>query len=186
MSRPSLRSERRQQLSTAFARVLAAHGQEGASIAAVANEAGVAPGLVHHHFADKQDLYGALLEQLSAGFRERVASRGARQSAEPIDDYLDGALALDESSDFVAARAWVGLFAQAISDPLLFKQLRRLLDREVAALERIGRGSLSAQDASALLAFIVGSLVFGAFAPRKAVGFAAPAAKKLKRALSNR
>ena len=86
----------------------------------------------------------------------------------------------------VAARAWVGLFAEALSDSLLFEKMRRLLDTEVASLERRSEGAFAAKDASALLAFILGSLVFGAFAPKKAAGFAAPAARKLVRALARK
>jgi len=41
------------------------------------------------------------------------------------------------------------------------------------------RGELSTGDASAVVAFVVGSLVFGAFAPRKAAGFAAPTLKRV-------
>ena len=73
MSRPSLREKRRRELAAAYARALAKHGQEGASIAAVALEAGVAPGLVHHYFADKSDLSQTLLELLVANFRARAS-----------------------------------------------------------------------------------------------------------------
>ena len=128
MSRPSLRTLRRHEITVAFARVLARHGQAGATIAAIAEEAGVAPGLVHHNFADKQDLYSALLEMLIAGFRHRVEARTAKRKEDPLEAYADAALALDESSDLVAARAWMALFAEALGDPLLFEKMRRLLD----------------------------------------------------------
>ncbi len=184
MGRPSKREARRRELTLAFARVLAAHGQAGASIAAVAEEAGVAPGLVHHHFASKQDLYGSLLELLIGGFHQRIAARAGGADSS-LADYTDAALALDASADLVAARAWTGLFAEALSDRLLFEKVRRLLDTEVAVVERRGRGRLTAQDASAVLAYIIGALVFGAFAPRKAAGFAAPAARKLLAGLAS-
>jgi TetR/AcrR family transcriptional regulator, transcriptional repressor of bet genes len=72
MGRPSNRDARRAQIVAAFARVLAAHGYAGATVAAIAAEAGVAPGLVHHHFENKDELLGALLRTLVAAFRERV------------------------------------------------------------------------------------------------------------------
>jgi TetR/AcrR family transcriptional repressor of bet genes len=175
MGRPSLRERRRSELARTFARVLGTHGQGGATIAAVAAEAGVAPGLVHHYFRDKQDLYEALLGELLAEFRRRVDAAG---EADALDAYIDAALALDDRSDVAAARAWVGVFAEALGDPTLFAKVRRMMDAEVTHVERRGAG-LSTADASAVVAFVVGALVFGAFAPRKTAGFAAPALRRM-------
>ena len=176
MGRPSARLERRSEVARAFARVLGTHGQGGATIARVAAEAGIAPGLVHHHFKDKSDLYETLLLELVGEFRRRT---DASANEDPLLAYVDAALALDERSDIAAARAWVGIFAEALSDPVLFGKLRRVLDAEVMNVERRSEGELSTGDASAVVAFVVGSLVFGAFAPRKAAGFAAPTLKRV-------
>ena len=176
MSRPSVRRQRRSEVARAFARVLGAHGQGGATIAAVAAEAGVAPGLIHHYFENKQDLYAMLLEELLAEFRRRV---DAHPGVDPLDAYVSAALALDERSDIGAARAWVGLFAEALGDPVLFAKVRRMLDTEVAHVQRRSRDALPAADASAVVAFVVGALVFGAFAPRKTAGFAAPSLRRM-------
>jgi TetR/AcrR family transcriptional repressor of bet genes len=180
MGRPSNRAERRAQILGAFARVLAEHGYAGATVAAVAAEAGVAPGLLHHHFESKDELLSALLQSLVAAFRERVRER----SGEGLLGYVDAAVALDARADVSAARCWVGVLAEAIRDPALFKQVRRLIDAEIAALQRAGE--LSARDAGAVLAFILGSLVLGAFAPQKVSGFAAPGARHLLRGLRAR
>jgi hypothetical protein len=48
---------------------------------------------------------------------------------------------------------------------------------------RRSAGRLSDHDAGAILAFIIGALVVGAFAPKKTAGFAAPALRKLVDAL---
>lgn len=181
MGRASKRDERRAHITAAFARVLADHGYSGATIGAVAAEAGVAPGLIHHHFADKQDLLATLLDDLVARFRRRVRSREA--TGDPVIAYTDAALALDDTADVTAARCWVGILAEAVRDPGLFRQVRRLIDTEVAAIQRRSGDALSADESSAVLAFILGSLVFGAFAPRKAAGFAAP---WMRRVLSER
>jgi TetR/AcrR family transcriptional repressor of bet genes len=174
-----MREQRRTQLVRAFVRVLAEHGQAGATVAAVAAEAGVVPGLVHHHFSDKQELYTALLSTLMQGFRDRTRQRPGA----PLDSYVDAALALDARSDLAAARAWVTLFAEGLSDPRLFDKLRRAIDTEVDHVEQLARGGLSGPDASAVVAFIIGALVFGAYAPRRTAGFAAPALRKLLAAL---
>jgi TetR/AcrR family transcriptional repressor of bet genes len=171
MGRPTVRSQRRTHIARAFARVLARHGQGAPTIAAIAEEAGVAPGLVHHHFESKQELFTVLVDELLREFRRRV---DAADPADPLEAYVQAALALGHRSDVVAARAWVGVFAEAMADPVLFAKVRRLLDAEVAHVERRGRGSLSTAGAGAVVAFVVGALVFGAFAPQKTAGFAAP------------
>lgn len=176
MGRPSNRDARRRQILAAFARVLADHGFAGATITAIATEAGLAPGLVHHHFESKSELSSALLEQLVATFRDRVAARAA--VVDPLFAYVEAALALDEGADLTAARCWVGVFAEALRNPTLFAQIRRLIDTEIASIERRAAGRLTTNEAGAVLAFIVGALVVGAFAPRKTAGFAAPALER--------
>jgi TetR/AcrR family transcriptional regulator, transcriptional repressor of bet genes len=177
MGRPSNRELRRQEILAAFARVLADHGYAGATIARIAAEAGVAPGLVHHHFESKAEILSGLVQDLIARFRGRIRARGTEES-DPLLAYVDAALALDARADLVAAKCWVGVFAEAVRDPALFAQVRRLIDTEIGVIQDRSRGSLSAQDAGAVLAFIVGALVLGAFAPRKTAGFAAPALRR--------
>ena len=180
MGRKSKRTERRAQIVEAFARVFADHGYAGATIAAVAAEADVAPGLLHHNFDNKREMLGALLAKLVADFRDRVATREAESdsSADPLLAYIDGALTLDDGADLTAARCWVGVFAEAVRNPRLMEQARRLIDAEIATIRRRS-GDLSEQEASAVLAFIIGALVMGAFAPQRTAGFAAPALRRL-------
>jgi TetR/AcrR family transcriptional repressor of bet genes len=182
MGRPSLRRERRAEITVAFARVLARTGYAGATIGAVAREAGVAPGLVHHYFRDKADLLDSLLDELLGRFRARAASCSAE--SDPLPAYLDAAMALGDSADIAAARCWVGLLAEAIRSPALFARVRRLVDAEIGAIEHRSGGRLDARDAGAVLAFVLGALVLGAFAPRKTTGFAGPSARVLAEALA--
>jgi AcrR family transcriptional regulator len=143
----------------------------------------MAPGLVHHYFTSKEDLYETLLEELVAEFRRR---EGSIRMKGPLEAYVQAALALDERSDVAAARAWVGIFAEALGEPSLFAKVRRVIDAEVAHVERRAGGSLSAADASAIVAFVVGALVFGAFAPKKTAGFAAPSLRRMIAGLSGK
>ena len=77
----------------------------------------------------------------------------------------------------------MGLFAEAVRNPSLFRHVRRLLDTEIGAIRQRSGGRFSDQDAGAVLAFVIGALVLGAFAPRKTAGFAAPALRALVAAL---
>lgn len=184
MGRPSVREKRRVEIVQAFARVLATHGYSGATIAAVAQEAGIAPGLVHHHFANKADMLASLLEELMDRFRRRT--RAVESSADPLSAYAAAAVRLDGTADAIAARCWVGVLAEAVRDPSLFAQVRRLVDGEIEAIRRRSSYRLSPQDAGAVLAFVMGALVLGAFAPRKTAGFAAPALETLLESLMTR
>jgi TetR/AcrR family transcriptional repressor of bet genes len=168
-------------MTQAFARVLAEHGYAGATIARVAAEAGVAPGLVHHYFETKDDLLASLLETLLAEFRGRAVRRRSREH--PLEAYVMAAVALDEAADPAVARCWVGVFAEALRDPTLFARVRRLVDVELESIQRRSEGALSTHASAAVLAFILGALLLGAFAPRKTAGFAAPAGRTLLRAL---
>ncbi len=183
MGRPSNREERRRQILSAFARVLSEHGYAGATVVAIAAEAGVAPGLLHHHFESKSELMHGLLQDLVARFRARV--RSYEQGGDRLAAYIDGALRLDERADLVAARCWVGVFAEAVRNPPLFTQMRRLIDSELSTIRERSNGRLSESDAGAVLAFIIGALVLGAFTPRKTAGFAAPGLEQLVRALAS-
>lgn len=183
MGRPSNRQERRQEIIAAFARVLADHGYAGATIAAVAAEAGIAPGLVHHHFDSKAELLSGLLQELIGRFRGRV--RRYEDGQDGLSAYVDGALKLDDQADQLAARCWVGLFAEAVRDPALFTQVRRLIDTEIAGIQARSGHRFSPREAGSVLAFVIGSLVLGAFAPRKTAGFAAPGLRRLIAALGN-
>ena len=184
MGRPSNREQRRREILAAFARVLADHGYAGATIAAVAAEAGLAPGLVHHHFESKAELVSGLLQDLVSRFRERV--RRYETDEDRLLAYVDGALALDEQADHIAAKCWVGVFAEAVRDPVLFAQMRRLIDTEIGGIQERSRGRFTADDAGSVLAFVIGALVLGAFAPRKTAGFAAPGLRKMIAAMRSR
>lgn len=151
---------------------------------AVAARAGMAPGLLHHYFASKAELLSSLLEDLVSRFRARV--RGREATLDPLLAYTEGAVGLDRTADLVAARCWVGLFAEAVREPVLFAQVRRLVDTEIEAIRRRSDERLSERDAGAVLALVIGALVLGAFAPRKTSGFASPALRRLIDALLTR
>ncbi len=186
MGRPSNRELRRGEILQAFAQVLADHGYAGATVAKVAAEAGVAPGLIHHHFKNKEELLSSLLDMLMGRFRARLRDASSDVHLHGLETYAEAALKLDEKADTVAAKCWVGLLAEAVRNPDLFKRVRRLLDSEISNIQALGGGRLNDHDASAVLAFVVGSLVFGAFAPKKTAGFAAPALKTFAQALMTR
>lgn len=140
MGRKSERAARRAEILRAFAKVLADHGYAGATITAIAAEAGLSPGLLHHHFRDKAEMLETLLSALIGKFSARLSL--ARKTASGIDAYIDAALKLDQASDLVSARCWVGIFSEALRSPELFKKVRHLLGEEVGRVKEISGGAL--------------------------------------------
>jgi len=181
MGRKSLKAERRAQIIAAFAEVLAEHGYSGATTITVAERAGLAPGMIHHYFASKQEMFDELFTTLISKFRHRL---GESSEKDAVRGYLNAALKLDEKSDKVSAKCWVSVFSEALREPALFARLKRHLDTEVKYLRRIGGGRFDDKSAAGLIAYILGALVFGAYAPNKTRGFAADIGLELMTSLS--
>lgn len=177
MGRPSNREQKRREIAAAFERALSIHGLGGATITAVAEEAGCAPGLIHHHFEDREDLVSELVRSLMGRFRSELPEGGGPRDF--LEAYVDRALALRPAAGRTAAKAWVGVFAEAVRSERVGAVLQRALRKELSLLARRFReAGLSESDAEAraagLLAGIAGCLVLGALMPKTATGFAAP------------
>ncbi len=182
MARPTNRPQRRREIAQAFERALATHGLGGATIALIAAEADCAPGLVHHHFRDREDLVCELIRSLVARFRSVLPADADPTSN--LEAYIDGALGLPPQGRATAAPAWVGLFAEAIRSQVVATQLRQALREELGALERSFRAlglesDAARRKAAGTLATVIGALVFGALMPGESSGFAAPFLKEL-------
>lgn len=184
MGRKSKRGERRRELIDALRQVLGTRGTREASIAEVAHRAGVAPALVHHNFESKQELFESLFDQELARLDAQAAK--ATRSQTPLRDYADAMLSLNKRADTLSARVWVRLFAEALKDHRLEAKLKRALDREIMRVQRLSNESLNTEQASAVVAFVIGALVFGAFAPKRTRGFAAAQMKVLIKSLGAR
>ncbi|MEQ9321217.1 MAG: TetR/AcrR family transcriptional regulator [Polyangiaceae bacterium] len=177
MARPSRRLERRRQICEAFERCLARDGLGGATVAAVATEAGVAPGLIHHHFDDRSDLVRELVRELARKFRNELPDEDDPQLF--LDLYVTAALGRRGARRRQTARAWVGIFAEAVRRSDVRELVRRALDAELTRLASIARraglsSSEAEQLAAGVIATIAGALLFGAIMPTRAQGFAAP------------
>lgn len=157
-------------------------GYAGATTLAVAERAGVSAGLIHHHFKNKEEMLDELLNFLILRLRVRLIEG---ESTDLLENYIDGALRLEGKTDSLASRCWVNLFAEALSNQKLFARVKRHLDEEAARIHDLSDAQLSVAEASSVLAYIYGSFVFGAFAPRRTAGFAATGGHKLVAALKN-
>jgi TetR/AcrR family transcriptional repressor of bet genes len=139
MGRPSNAAERRLQIVEATLRVMARTGFDGASVQAIAAEAGLAAGLLHHHFGSKAEILYALLDHLEALVKARHEALAARRRGAwgRLEAWVDAHLAQGEGARPEAVAAWVWIGAQALKDEELRARYRAVVQRrldELAAL----------------------------------------------------
>ena len=123
---------------------MASRGFERATIAEIASAAGLAPGLVHYHFASKQEILLALVENLSALWRERAARtlRPESRARERLAHLLDAWLALDDRADGDAVACWVVLGAEALRQPDVRELYVAAVQDAASSLSRLVRAAL--------------------------------------------
>jgi len=193
MPRTSNTELRRAQIVRGLEKVMATTGYECASVVAIAEAAGLAPGLVHYHFQTKQEILVELVRDLGQRLAQRcedavrrAAGNGPRAR---LEAWLDAHVALGHGADPTAVACWVAVgaeanrlaevqavFAQALLDER--KQLCVLLAAAVAP-KRVAVARLNAM-AAALLAAIQGAYLVGVAAPDIGPrGFAKPALRAM-------
>ena len=122
---------RRAQIVQAFMPVLARSGYGKATVIEIARQAGLAPGLIHYHFANKREilvsLVNAMVEHAQARF-EQLLAQGQGPEAR-LRAYLDARLALGDGADADLAAAWVMVGAEAVREP----EVREVYQRAVSA-----------------------------------------------------
>lgn len=178
MPRPSNRQERRAEIVDGLMQVLPAHGYGGATIARIARAAGLAPGLVHHHFENKQAILLALGERL-VGIVDARRSSSKRSPRARLHDFIDAYLALEPAHPDAALHrraiaCWVALGAEALVQPevgALYRSLVAARRAELLALLRAvaedeGRRTRDLDAvAGVVLAAIEGAFQLGSAAP---------------------
>jgi TetR/AcrR family transcriptional repressor of bet genes len=136
MGRPSNSAQRRQQIVEATVVVMARAGFDGASVQAIAKQAGLSPGLLHHHFGNKHEILLAVLDHLEALLEGRYQARVGRRRGPwgRLEAWVDAHLAVGEDASPEAAAVWVWIGAQALRDPELRRRYAALVERRVQVL----------------------------------------------------
>lgn len=194
MAHPPNTQERRQQIALALQQVMAKKGYDGASIQDIAAAAGLAPGLVHYHYKNKQAILLALLDQLAERQSERLQQHLAGTSGlAALDAFINAHLALGRSANPEVLSCWIALTGEAIRQPevgAVFGQVITTFHRHLVQILREGTrsGAFRCSDpegaACAIYAAIQGYFAVAATArsliPR---GSAAAAVRRMARAL---
>lgn len=152
MGRPSNAAARRLQIVEATLRVMARTGFDGASVQAIAAEARLAAGLLHHHFGSKAEILYALLDHLEALVKARHEALAARRRGAwgRLEAWVDAHLAQGEGARPEAVAAWVWIGAQALKDEELRARyqavVQRRLDELAALLHAVAREERAADE----------------------------------------
>jgi TetR/AcrR family transcriptional repressor of bet genes len=192
VARPTNTKERRADIQEALLEVLAREGYRGATIAAVARQAGLNPGLLHYHFDRKLDILIALVERLTTAALERATLRMARAGTDPVKRllaYVNAHVALGAGADSRAGAAWVAIGAEAIREPEVRAVYQAAVRGRLARLEELFRACLrergrstsgATRKAAAVLSAIEGAFQLSVGAPGALPkGFAAPALRQM-------
>ena len=148
--RPSVERERRVQLTSAAARVIARKGYEAATLRDVADEAGTSTGTLNYYYQGKDDLFAATLRAASERFQADLAAAVAA-AASPRDKLVAMAAAATPSTagGRESHAVWIDFWAQAARDESLRQLNQRIYDRwrvEIAAI--VGEGQAAGTFAS--------------------------------------
>ncbi len=164
MARPSNTDERRAQIVHGLLRLLPTRGYANASIAAIAREAGLAPGLVHYHFGNKKQILVAAAVALGDLLRQRFDLRvsNAGTAEERLTAWVDAHLDLGDDADLDATAAWAALGAEAQRDEEVQGVYREFLGADRARLAEL-LAEVVPPERAAVLATMGVALVEGLF-----------------------
>ncbi|MEZ4442091.1 MAG: TetR/AcrR family transcriptional regulator [Polyangiaceae bacterium] len=172
MPRPSNTDERRSQIVTGLIQVMAKRGYDGASVQQIAKAAKLTPGLVHYHFANKQQILLAALDELVARHQEGLDAHLALAGDHPpaqVAAFLDYHLGLGATADPDALACWILLSGEALRQEAVREPLEHALaeiEGKLASLLVAGHADFGPIDppaaAAALVATIQGYFVLAA------------------------
>lgn len=191
MPRKSNTADRQAEIVAAMLKVIASNGYEKTTIQEIAKQAGLAPGLIHYHFADKREILIALAKHLSEYVYQRYQEFAASADTpeKRLRAYFNARLGFGAGASTDAVAAWVVVGSEAIRDAKVgevyqdaiaseLKLLRELLSAYFA--DRRKPQTNVSKLAAVLMAFSEGAFQLSS-AARKVMprGYAAEAAFQL-------
>jgi TetR/AcrR family transcriptional regulator, transcriptional repressor of bet genes len=135
MARPSNTEQRRNEIINAFLEVMASQGYAKATITAIADKAGLAPGLIHYHFKNKQEILLELIKQVSDLTLERYQRnlQTAKSPQEKLRAYINARLAKDKDDTSTYVAAWVMIGTEAIRQ----EEVRELYEQAIKKQQKL-------------------------------------------------
>jgi AcrR family transcriptional regulator len=144
-AKPDTAATTRDKLIDAAFAVVAREGFDKASVKEIAKEAGLAPGLLHYHFATRDALLEAALRKSLAAYQDDSRQRRSTTTRDrQLDAYFASARAASLSDkDFFRVR--LSFAAKALAEPALAAVLREL---NLAAAEEMALTFAAARGAA--------------------------------------
>lgn len=159
---------RRAQIVAGLLAAMAEHGYERATIQAIGRHAGLAPGLIHYHFKNKEAILLELVRSLAGVAQARYEALAAETEASDakLQAWLQARLAHGTGADPQAVAAWVMIGAEAVRQPQVREVYQAALGEELTLATGLLRDCLAARGkstasaatlAASLLAFMEGA-----------------------------
>lgn len=148
--------------------VMSERGYDGASIQAIGRRAGITPGLIHYHFANKQEILLEAVHELTRVAEQRfeALSRGAKTPRERLRAFIDSRLATGKGANPAAVAGWVIVGAEAVRQPEVKAAREEAMRAHFAVLEALLRDhagdALTGREARRLAAIVLAAIE-GAF-----------------------
>jgi AcrR family transcriptional regulator len=164
---PARREDTRTRLLRAAGEVLETGGYAAASVAAIAERAGVATGTLYRHFSSKAELFVELFRAI--GDAELVAMQEAAQTTRSAAEELDAVIATFAGRAMSRPQlAWALVYEPL--DPLVDAErvrYRRAYAQRMASFvrERVESGELPDQDPDTTAAALIGGIVEALVSP---------------------
>ena len=154
MARTSNTEARRAEIAGALLAVIARRGYDKATIQAIAAQAGLAPGLIHYHFKNKQEILVSLIEAMAQAAHARyLAVLGDQVEPLPrLRAYLHARLGLGEGAAPDIVAAWVMIGAEAVRQPEVRDVYGRMIADELALLTTLSGDCLRERGRDAAVA----------------------------------
>lgn len=137
MARPDIKDERREQILNAFEACVARSGIEGATLAGIAEAAGVARPLIRHNVGNREDLVAALVERFMERSRRALDDLIAALPHENRLTTIIEQLFDPQFSDAQLVQVSNALIAASADDPALANKMRAWLRAFVSRIERV-------------------------------------------------
>ena len=139
--------ERREQVMGATLAVVARSGLEGATMRAIADEAGCSTGLVTHYFANRGELIVGVLRHVHQRSAQRMAAHlDGTTAGEALDAIVLEALPLDDERR-LEWQVWLAFWGAAVGDPALAVEHRRRYTEWRAAMTALLTRAVAEGDA---------------------------------------
>lgn len=139
----------------------------------IANHVNLSTSLIHHYFADKEDLY---LEVVHSLFDALPYFESYEKPSLPV--LVERLLRRPSTQNRTFVKAWVGILSESVKTKSVRIVLSKKIRDNLKFIESLLGGEISdderRQVAAGIVSFVFGALLFDVICPKYSPGFSAP------------